>query len=122
MKNIFYKFTVLLAFVRGAISGNRRRQNSAESVFYYVRWNFIERMEWELVANSAKKANWNEWRPTKALLLSEIDHHYAKFKKALEEDNRIKLAEYSADCAVYFMKASEVYGEIAEPRNLNSGE
>lgn len=76
----------------------------------FIRADFIERMDAELVTNSKTKGDWKNWMPDKLLLISEITWHFSKLVTALMNDDRQKVSEYAADLANYGMKADEVYG------------
>lgn len=75
-----------------------------------VRQSFIERMESELKANS-DKGDWSQWKPDPFDAMGELYHHIFKLEKALAQDNKVEISEFSADIANIAMKISEVSGE-----------
>lgn len=73
---------------------------------------FLWRMKNELTVNQNvdHKGDWRKWKPEKLYLVSEINWHFAKFIQALNDGNKAKISEYSADVANYMMKADSEYG------------
>ena len=70
---------------------------------------FARRMEREIQEN-AHKGDWDDWTPSPVELLGEVQHHLDKLKLALGKDNRLAVAEFSADVANFMMKLSQLYG------------
>lgn len=53
---------------------------------------------------NSHKGDWQDWQPTMEELLSEIDHHLAKLKKAAAAQDVIGVREFSADLGNYCSK------------------
>ncbi|HLM61147.1 MAG TPA: hypothetical protein VK308_10100, partial [Pyrinomonadaceae bacterium] len=88
--------------------------------FNFVRPQFIERMEAELLSNSAHKGDWISWLPDKLLLVAELNWHLAKLVQAIMDNDSSKVSEYAADIANYGMKADEIYGNQTEETMLKN--
>ena len=76
----------------------------------YIREEFIQRMDCELVANE-RKGDWNTWTPDKDQGMSELQHHVNKLQAAMMAGDRASISEYAADVANISMKISEIHGE-----------
>lgn len=75
---------------------------------------FVKRMEDELHANG-HKGDWKAWEPSELGALSEIQHHVTKLINALEQGDRARVTELSADIANAAMKTAEVHGDLPQP-------
>jgi hypothetical protein len=85
---------------------------------------FVKRMEEELHANG-HKGDWRDWKPTPLGGLSELNHHITKLINALENSDRERVTEHSADIANASMKIAEMHGtlkkEVGAKKRKNSG-
>ena len=77
---------------------------------------FAIQMERELQAN-AGKGEWSNWQPSDQAILSEMDHHISKLRRALAEryanpngTASKQVSEFAADIANFAMKAWDLYG------------
>lgn len=71
---------------------------------------FVEQMESELQDNQ-RKGDWREWHPKENEVLNEIMHHFHKLNKALKNDNKEEIKEFSADIANLCEKVYTEFGE-----------
>lgn len=79
---------------------------------------FQERMLQELETN-AHKGNWHKWTPLLLEWILEMNHHLNKLYKALREDNKERICEYSADVANLALKAYTLFGKPNECRTCD---
>lgn len=86
---------------------------SEDTARKYVRTEFINRMDAELIANE-RKGDWDKFSPKRYDCYAWIMEHINKLCDALHEQDRVKVSEFCADVANIAMKIDVTFGAKQE--------
>jgi hypothetical protein len=71
---------------------------------------FFRRMDKELQIYACRKGSWLAWKPDRATCMAELNYHLAKLGRAIQLNDKERVAEFCADLANVAMKTAEIHG------------